>query len=163
MAWYNPASWQAVDFGGTPHLEDLAEAHLEWTDRIVRFSQSPAFGPWDDQAISWAMEQAIESRDAATDAADYWQLVGEGWTARASRLSEQMDPDQLSKILGLLGQSGIAAESLSAARDAGTLGTLAAETAKATVADVGDQARARVPWALPVVGALALLALVTRR
>ncbi len=154
MAWYNPASWQVVDFGGTPHLEDLAEAHLEWTDRIVRFSESPAFGPWDDQAITFAIEQATESREAATDAADYWQLIGEGWTANASRLSEQMDPDQLNKILGLLGQSGIASESLATAREAGTLGTLAIETAKATAEDIGALPARRPWWLVPAAAGL---------
>tara|TARA_Y100000296_G_scaffold57145_1_gene65544 strand:+ start:272 stop:754 length:483 start_codon:yes stop_codon:yes gene_type:complete len=144
MAWYNPASWQLVDFGATPHLEDLDSAHAEWLDRIDRFSDSPAYPPWSAEAIAWAIEGAEDAREQATSAADYWGLIGEDWTSSSSRLAGWMDPDQLNKLLSLLGQSSYSAEGLAEARELGQVGTIAAGTIAGTAADIEE--RTRIPW-----------------
>ncbi len=159
MAWYDPTSWQLVDWGATPHLEDLDAAHAEWVDRIDRFSNSPAYRPWDVEAIGWALEGAADARAQATSAADYWGLVGEDWTSSSSRLAAWMDPDQLNKLLSLLGQSSYSAEGLAEARELGQVGALVTETAKATAADIG---KARLPW-WAYVGGIVAAAIVLRK
>ena len=157
MAWYDPTSWQLVDFGGTPHLEDLDAAHEEWLDRIDRFSDSPAYRAWSPSAVAWSVDGAETARAQAETAVDYWLLVGADWSSSAATLATWMDPDQLNKLLLLLGQSSHASEGLAEARELGEVGTIVAETAKATAADVGE---ARIPWwAYPAAVGLAVLVL----
>jgi len=144
MAWYDPTSWQLVDFGGTAHLEDVDAAHSEWLDRIDRFSDSPAFGPWDTEAIFFAVSGAEQARAQADTAGEYWDFVGADWTSNNSRIAQWLDPDQHSKILSLLGQSSYSAEGLEEARKLGQVSTIAAGTIAGTAADIEE--RTRIPW-----------------
>lgn len=152
MAWYDPTSWQLVDFGATPHLEDLGAAHAEWLDRIDRFSVSPAYYPWAPEAVTFAVQGAEQARAESETAGEYWDAVGADWTSNTGLLAQWMDPDQLNKLLSLLGQSSYSAEGLAEARQLGQVGTIAAGTVKATVEDVG---LARLPWWAYVGGIIA--------
>ena len=153
MAWRD---WQWVGWGGTPHLEDLDAAHLEWQERLAGFSSSPAFRPWDPRALQFALEAAAEARATSTTALEYWDAVGSSWSSNSSQLAQWMDPDQLNKVLALLGQSSIAAEGLSTAREMGQLGPLVDATVDATKDDL-KRATPWYVWGLLGIGVLSLL------
>ena len=153
MAW---ADFQWIDWGGTPHLEDLDAAHLEWQERLARFSSSSAFRPWDPRALQFALEAASEARATSTTALEYWDAVGSSWSSNSSQLAQWMDPDQLNRVLALLGQSSIASEGLATAREMGQLGPLVDATIDATKKDL-KKATPWYVWGLLAIGTIGLL------
>ena len=141
MAWYDPTSWELVSWGTSPHLADVDAAHVEWLDRIARFSQSSAYRPWTQSITAWATTQAGDARALSTTAEEYWQQVGAAWNANAEDVYRNLDVEQASKVLGLLGQSSAAARQIEAAKEQGQLGTIAAGTLEGTVADLDKKTK----------------------
>ena len=116
--------WPFSDWGGTPHLEDLAKADEKYRDRLTRWSQTAAFphwGPGDlqtalDAIPGWYQPSRVGYEDLATTAAEYWGNVASWWIS-PDALYLTISPEQRAKIVASVTQSSGAATEYEKQRD----------------------------------------------
>ena len=121
--------WPFSDWGGTPHLEDLAKADEKYRDRLTRWSQTAAFPHWGPGDLQTALDAipgwygtrtakggAQVPTGAAKSAADYWGHVASWWISPEA-LYLTISDAQRPKILAVFNQSVAAAEEYETQRD----------------------------------------------
>ena len=103
------ATESVIDWGGTPHLENLDAAHAMYQDRIVRWASSPTFPVWFTGELARVQDDAQLIYSTTGSAEEYWAKVSQFWNSYAGEL-ESLDPVQFSKIVAAVGASQDAAE-----------------------------------------------------
>ena len=144
MAWRIPGF---TDWGGTPHLENLAAADAKYRDRLAGFAAGHTFTAWPAADLQTAIDAINGWYDPArtgyannvTTAEEYWETVANWWRSPGAHYL-QIDTLQKAKILDSVDSSSEAASGYVAGRD--------------IVEKLPDFERPPVPWWVWGIGGL---------
>ena len=121
MAWRIPF---LTDWGGTPHLENLAAADAKYRERLQGFAAGHTFTKWPDVDLQtaiaaidgWYDPSRVGMSGKVSTAEEYWQTVANWWRSPSAQYL-QIDTLQKAKILDSVDSSSDAASGYIAGRD----------------------------------------------